>query len=189
MRIVLVFHGLPKANFVSPLAEISANPTLTFEGMSKVHSLVPELRALGSFDALFSSRMARATDTASILSVVFDLENHTLKGLSLYANKEGDEVVYYPGHEGENFGTWRKAGLAALETIFEACRPGETALAVSHRPVIAAIVCAAKGITDHKKIKALADDPGFVAKGFVILDVREEGRLGELKLSVVEQTF
>lgn len=186
MRIVLVFHGLPKANFTSPLPEVAANPTLNFEGMSRVHALVPAIRAAGPFDAIFSSRMARALDTASVLSMAFGLEIQTLKGLGQHANKEGDMVVRYPRHEHEDIGTWQREGIAAIEAIFFEYDPDETVLAVSHRPVIAGIVCASRGVRDPEKIKALADDPSFVAKGFVIIDMREE-KFSELILSVVEQ--
>jgi broad specificity phosphatase PhoE len=164
---------LPKASFPSEAAEVASNPTLTFEGMSRVHGIVPVLRMLGRFDALFSSRMARALDTASVLALAFNLEIRTISGLGQHANMEGGKVVRYPGYEDEGISTWQRQGISAIEQIFHLSRDAETVLAVSHRPVIAGIVCSLQGIRDPQKIKQIAEDQSFFDSGFVVLDATE----------------
>lgn len=177
MRIVAVFHGQKVEGIADKPAEIAVNPTLTVAGMEKIQALVPKIRELGPYYGLYSSRLARALDTASVLALALDENIQTAKGLGQHANLDGGIKTYYPGHEGESFKQWQEQALNALHEIWErigheigvTVRYDRNVLMVSHRPSIGGLVAAAKGISDEKGIESVVMDKSLTANGYVIL--------------------
>lgn len=175
-RIVMVFHekkvkmddGLPVRTWV--------NPTLSVEGMTKVLDLVPVIGALGPFNAMFCSRLARALDTASVLALELDVDFETMPRLGQYGNKEGEKVQFYPGYEDDGYVDWQDDGFNALLDIADQCKGGK-ALVISHRPVIGGIIAHVRGITDEAGIKAIVNDPSIVGPGYVVFDVEDDGTI------------
>lgn len=178
MKIVAVFHAdKNEEGLADEPREIAANPNLTLRGMEKTHQLVESIRPFGPFTACYSSRLARALDTASILCLAFGLDLQTLEGFGQHANKVGDEIVYYPGHEEENFLFWQKEAIAAFRHIIARHKAEETILVVSHRPSLAGVVAWIEGIEDEEAIKRIANNPAFAEKGFIVFEVDEEGKI------------
>jgi broad specificity phosphatase PhoE len=139
--------------------------------MEKILGLSEAIRELTP-TACYSSRLARALDTASVLANELDLEIKTIKGLGQYANKDGQDVHYYPGHEKEGMVEWQDQAVEALCQIATHHGVDEVVLIVSHRPSITGMVGHAKGIHDKDGLNKLIADPEVVGKPFVVLEVR-----------------
>jgi broad specificity phosphatase PhoE len=177
-QIVAVFHGKKIEGVLDYQAAVAANPTLTMEGLDAIQGgLLPKIKALGKkFKALFCSRMARALDTASVLAMDLDLDICTVAGLGQAANLDKGTVVAYPGHEADDVLTWQRDVKGALEHIHcemvydIAMSPDYNVLVVSHRPVIAAMVALAQGITDAAGIQAVLDDPTLTKDGYIVFN-------------------
>lgn len=177
MRIIAVFHEKKVEGVLGLPAAIAANPTLSLVGMQNVlEKLLPKLMAMGPFCALFTSLMARALDTSSVIAMALNLNIRTVKGLGQAGNLDQGTVIAYPGHEDDDALTWQKEGMQALlqiysEVLFNISRTEDcNVLIVSHRPVIAALVAAATGITDIDGINAIVNDKNLVGDGYRILD-------------------
>ena len=170
MRMVFVFHAAKSEVPTDAPTEIRANPPATIKGMREVQELVEKLRKFAPFAALYASRLARATDTASILALAFDLDFSSLKELGQHASRSGNESVYYPGCEDETYATWRDGALKAIEQIRERHYDKGTVLVVSHRPIIASLMMASLGISNPDVIRKLARSADFPTKPFVVID-------------------
>ncbi|EKE19787.1 MAG: hypothetical protein ACD_8C00106G0007 [uncultured bacterium] len=180
MRFIAVFHGKKEESVLNFQAAVAANPTLTMSGMDAIQNgLLPKIKTLGPFAALFCSRMARALDTASVLSMALDLDIRTINGLGQAGNLDQGTVVMYPGHENDDVLSWQSAARDAMHTIhgdvlFDIAMSNDAnVLFVSHRPVIAALVALAKGITDADGINSILDDPTLAKDGYVIFNYLE----------------
>lgn len=173
------------------IQEIGANPPMTVDGMQKILSLVPAIKAEGPFQGAYCSRLARAADAASVLALELDIDFQMLKELGQHGNKDGSNIIMYPGHDGEDMLTWQEDGLTAVETIYSkelsssgfsnmVRTPEFRILVVSHRPIIAGLVGAAQGVTDLDGLNKIVNDPTLTKKGFVVFNY--DGRT----LSIVE---
>ncbi|MFA5878509.1 MAG: histidine phosphatase family protein [Candidatus Staskawiczbacteria bacterium] len=166
----MVFHG-DKVRVEKGLPiQTWVNPPLSTQGMAKILAMVPTIKALGPFEEMFSSRLARAVDTASVLALELGLDFRTLSSLGQYGNKDGDDVAYYPLHEADGYLTWQGDGVASLRTI-SAWRSDCNVLAISHRPIIGGLIAHTRGITDEAGIKAIVNDAAITEKGYVVFEV------------------
>lgn len=174
MRIVMVFHGKKVEGFcgMSTQDAVSSNPTLSIAGMVQMQRLVDEkIRALGPFDAMFSSNMARALDTASVLSLALDMQFQTIKGLGQLGNLDRGNTIPYPGHENDGPTDWQDDGFGAISEIASRLQYADkNVLIVSHRPVIGALVALTRGITAAEKIQEVVNDPELTRDGYVVFD-------------------
>ncbi len=175
LRICAVFHSDKQSGAAGRPPAVAVNPPMTMTGMEAIDSLVakikndPRLRDR-LFDALYSSRLARALDAASVLALHFDLDIETVKELGQMANKEGNEVIKYPGHEDEDVASWQQDAMRAMRWIRED-RDDETIIVVSHRPIIGGLVAWARGVVDNREVlDQLIKDPELVKDGYVVLD-------------------
>lgn len=176
MKIVAVFHDDKVEGLAGEDPRLGANPPMTMAGMRKGLALLPEICDIGEildgFDACYSSRLARALDMASVLIGELNLDLETVNELGQWANKDGDQVIYYPGHEKENLCTWQRDALTALDIIWRRQRQivadGGLALVVSHRPIIGGWVGHTRGITDEAGLVKLVRDPALTKKGYVV---------------------
>lgn len=182
LRIIAVFHEKKAGNVIELNPAIAANPTLSIDGMQNTQDkLLPKIKELGPFAGIFTSRMARALDTASVLALALDLDIMTVKGLgqaaNLDRNTQGETVVVaYPGFEEDSYGEWLQGAIEALDDINdEMCGSGNI-LIVSHRPVIGAMVAYAEGITSPTDIEAIVNDPATVGEGYRVFDY-DDGEL------------
>lgn len=172
MKIVAVFHGEKVEGVSSELAPIRSNPTMTVKGMESIQALVPAIAEHGPFAAIYTSLLARALDAASVLALALGIPG--LSGLDVlgqHANKDGGDVIFYPGHEGEDVMTWQEQGLAAVGILRNRYGSQATLLVVSHRPIIGGIVAAAHGISDKAGIHGVVTNPNLIANGFVVFEV------------------
>ena len=174
-RITMVFHCQKVEGLLGYPLELGANPPMTMEGMEKIHRLLPALNENGPYDGgvIYCSRLARALDTASILGLHYNMDIQTMKELGQNGNLDGNNVIMYPGCEGESYSHWQSIGVAALRKIAQS--KWTFSLAVSHRPVIGGIVAFTKGITDKNGIAAVVGDKTLTAKGYVVFEVEELG--------------
>lgn len=180
MIITAVFHG-PKANGVAGLpGQVASNPPLSLAGMENIHRLAQKWKTDSifpkEFDGFYSSRMARATDTASVLANEWDMDFLTLRKLGQMANKEGDVIHYYPGCEEESLVTWQADAIDAITSICNRHGSDHHVLVVSHRPIIGGIIALSQGIqSDEVALDKVVSDPLIVAAGFVQFDVKVVG--------------
>lgn len=174
---VLVFHPTKMDGLESYGAKIASNPPLTIPGMEELLDLIPKLEEFGPFSKLYCSRLQRASGAVSFLSLHFDLDFSSKKGLGQHASKDGSEIFFYPGYEGEDFSTWQEEAVRALLEIADESRDGDIVLVVAHRPTIAGIVCYANGINNPKGIHKMANDPGFAAPGFALAQVLQSDEI------------
>jgi broad specificity phosphatase PhoE len=179
MRFVMVFHG-PKAEELSGPVEVRVNPPLTIAGMNKIFSLVPAVRQHAPFAGFYSSRLARALDTASILALELNQDFATSGLLGQYANKDGNDVIFYPGSEKEGFVEWQQSGLNAVAKLWHRHKdadPNGTILVVSHRPIIGGIIAAIQGVKDKDAINKIVNDPSIAEKGFAVIETDDGANL------------
>lgn len=178
MKIVAVFHGAKVEGMAGRPTKIGANPPMTVDGMQKILALVPTIAAEGPYTSAYCSRLSRAMDAASILALELDMDFETMKDLGQHGNKDGSDVIMYPGNEGENMSDWQRQGGRAISKLFDL--QAKTVLIVSHRPIIAGLVAAARGVYDIDGLNAIVNDPALTKKGYVVFEC-DDG-----KLTVVE---
>ena len=177
MKIVAVFHGAKVEGLQGLNSRLGANPPMTMTGMSNILDLVPILKTLGPFDFMYVSRLARALDAASIIALELDMDFETKRELGQFGNKDGSNVIMYPGHEADGYKNWQSDGLVAIDEIWDEIdevSSEDTILIVSHRPIIGGLVAACQEIEDEDGIKAVVNDPSLTEKGYVIF--RYNGR-------------
>ena len=167
--VVAVLHGRKAERIIGP-NELRANPPLTPEGALAIHGLVPGVEAFGPFSAIYSSRLSRALGTASVFAMAYGLDIQTMELLGQPANKDGDEVIPYPGHEGEDLPDWKENGIRALRSIGTR-HVSEKILVVSHRPVIGDIIAHTRGISDAVGLETVVNNHMLAPRGFVIFSV------------------
>jgi broad specificity phosphatase PhoE len=181
MIIVAVFHDEKVAELGGLPDTIRANPPMTTRGMERILRLVPVIRARGPFKMIYTSLMARGLDAASVLAL--ELQILRLVGLAefgQFANSDGEEIVYYPGHEGEGPADWQRNALNGIKLIQAENHLFALILLVSHRPIIGALVAAAHGISLPEEILSIVIDPELTRKGYVIFETDPEGGINML---------
>jgi len=171
VKIVAVFHKDKLLGLGDKGAAIAANPPLTVVGKVEAHELALALKNQGPFSAIYASRLDRALGTASALSLILDVDIHTIKGLGQHGSKDGSIVYMYPGYEEEGYLDWQEKGVEAFRKIALQHGTDEVVIVVSHRPVLAGIALATRGVRDPEQIKALAIDPNFSKRGYVVFDI------------------
>lgn len=173
VTIIAIFHK-DKMDFQSGEhpPEILANTPLSLKGFLQTFCMVEKIRVLGPFSALFCSRQARTSAMASIFSVSFDIDFQSIKELGQYAsgNQAGDEF-FYPGHENETYRTSQENGVKAFQEIEK--RGGPKVLVVSHRPIIAGVVCRCRGVFEEKRLEKAALDSNLASREFVVFKVKD----------------
>lgn len=179
MRLITVFHGENATNLGNRDAQIGSNPPMTPDGMEKMLCLVPVIKKLAPFDAVYSARTARTLDTASILALALNVDFKTIKDLGRHANTDNNITTAFPGNENEDMCTWQKDALSAVSIIYqtelrqnEFGRNVSTAeykvLSVTHKEIIAGLIGATKGISDLNGLNDIVNDPHLSRDGFVV---------------------
>lgn len=159
MKITAVLHFEKASGFIdSESAELAANPSLSYKGFQQALGAAQLIEALGPYDGMFSSRLARALDTASVLAMHLNMDFQTMAGLGQAGNKEGDKIVMYPGFENFSFLGWQKDALSVLEEL--ELNGYNNILIVSHRPIIGALIAYAQGITSEEEIAKKVNNTG-----------------------------
>ncbi|MEK7158333.1 MAG: histidine phosphatase family protein [Patescibacteria group bacterium] len=172
MKIVAVFHGEKVEEVSSELAVIRSNPTMTVKGMESIQALVPAIAEHGPFAAIYTSLLARALDAASVLALTFGFpELSGLAALGQHANKDGNDVIFYPGYEEEDETTWQGQGMAAVTMLLHRYGSSANILMVGQTAIIGGLVAAAHGISDKAGIHAVVANPNLIANGFVVFEV------------------
>lgn len=153
MKVVAVLHGRKiEEGMTDKPAELRSNPNVSIDGLVSIHGLVEQVKAKGPYAAIYSSRLTRALDTASILALAMDMDIQTVKNLGQHCSRDANGDCFYPGHEGETVIEWRDQALKALRELENRHGANDTILVVSHRPSVGGLVAHAEGITDAKAI-------------------------------------
>ena len=178
MKAIMVFHGNKVEGLGLNPVEIKANPPMTLDGMAKILDLVPEVQGMNP-GRIYCSRMARALNTASVFSLELDLDIQTKSKLGQHGNRDGQEDIFYPGHEGEDLVKFQADGVEALREIYnEIPEKDATVLVVSHRPTICGVVAHTADVHDNRGISSFLKDPQYTDKGYVVLEINK----GTMKL-------
>ena len=117
---------------------------------------------------------------ASVFGLAFGIPVRTEEALCQYASREGDEVFFYPGHDNEWYERWQRQAVELLQNLVGGLElnPENFQILVTHRPIVAALICAHKGISDVQRMRELALSgeipPGSV---FVFNVSRREGEI------------
>lgn len=175
MKIVAVLHTEKVEGLLEKPAEIAVNPTLTVNGMEKAHEFTKTLRLLGPFAGCYCSRLARTSDIASVFCLALDLDFQTMKGLGQYASKEGDTIVYYPGHEKESFHEWQQGAVQAVEEIYKKHVQTDTVLLLAHGPTVAGLIGQARAIYSNDALKQIVRDLRSRDQKFVTFEMDNNG--------------
>lgn len=130
------------------------DPPLSERGIREAHNLVADTVCVGPFHHIFCSRLQRAAQMAAIFSLRLGLDYTSLVGLGQHGSKNGPVVTMLPGHEAETIADWQREGVAAIRQIAARMRDGETALVMTHKPVVAGIVEACFDNFDPAKVDA-----------------------------------
>lgn len=173
MKVAIVLHQDKATGLQGYPQELGANPPMTMDGLMKILSIIPALKALGPFLAMFVSRMCRACDAVSVLAMSFDMDFCSINGLGQAGNLDSDgTVIPYPGHESDGPAEWQRDGLDALEEIWDIMDDDRdsTVLAVSHRPIVGALIAAATGVFDPEGINAVVQDKSWTKNGYVVFN-------------------
>jgi alpha-ribazole phosphatase/probable phosphoglycerate mutase len=164
MRLILVRHGETPWN-VTLQYQGQGQVPLNERGRQQAHLGAERLRRAGAI-ALYSSDLARAHETATIIGSALGLTPHLLPDLREIdvGQWEGytPEELYrrFPDHMreyerdpartvrlgGESYAQLQQRALRALEQITNAHQPGETIIAVSHGGTIRALLCHVIGL-------------------------------------------
>lgn len=172
-KICMVFHDAKVEDVTRYPKVLGANPPMTMDGMENLLHLLPVIRRFGPYHVLYCSRMARASDAASVFANFYDLDFHSMEELGQKANldKASGEVIYYPGCEQQDYVYWQQSGVRAMRKISTAHLKQTNVLVTSHRPVIGGIVAHTKGITTNDSLKGFIHDPELTKKGYVLVNV------------------
>ena len=169
IRIIFIPHGEKAKGDATMDGQVRMNPPMTMPGMQAIYNQVlPLVHNLGPYASMWCSRLGRALCTASILAVELDMDFATMDELGQYANSDSVGDVYGRGHEGENELSWQHQALTALDKIYLQAQHGDTVLVVSHRPILAGLVAAARGIYDLDSVHAILYDKGLTEDGTVV---------------------
>jgi broad specificity phosphatase PhoE len=165
MKITAVLHFNKAQGFIdSEALELAANPSLSLQGFEEALEIAPTIKAMGPFDGMFTSRLARALDTSSVLAMYLDMDFQTIRELGQAGNKEGNKIIMYPGFEDYSFLGWQNNAISALKRLELA--DYQNILIVSHRPIVGALHAFSKGITNesgiaHVVLSELGNEPIF----------------------------
>jgi broad specificity phosphatase PhoE len=153
MKVVAILHGKKAEQGITDKpAAIRSNPNLSVEGIVGVHALVEQVKAMGPYVALYSSRLARALDTASIFALALNMDIRTVKELGQHSSRDANGDCFYPGFEGETVIEWRDQAIKALLILNQRHSADDTVLVVSHRPSVGGLIAHTRGITDEPAI-------------------------------------
>jgi 2,3-bisphosphoglycerate-dependent phosphoglycerate mutase len=149
VELLLIRHGLP-FRVADPDRSGPADPGLEPKGVQQVHLLGRGLAEEGGIDALYTSPLRRAIETAEHLAKVLELPMQVVDDL---AESDRHSPVYIPMEELRRDPDWRRRMdaeepgrtsereefrtriVAAIEGIIEA-NPGRRVVAVCHGGVI-----------------------------------------------------
>ncbi|MFH1111736.1 MAG: histidine phosphatase family protein [Patescibacteria group bacterium] len=172
ITITCVLHG-EKVKVLGENQALLANPTMSLKGMEATQALIERIRAVGPFDKVYASRLARANDTASVVCMGLNLDWETLKILGQYADRQDGKTVCYPGHEDEGYPKWQdhtKRLLTWIHDYYIRYLPLTTdgpdviidkplaqhVLVFTHRVIIANLIGITQKISDLDRIKDIA---------------------------------
>jgi broad specificity phosphatase PhoE len=164
MRLILVRHGETPWN-VTLQYQGHVNVPLNERGRDQARHTAARLARLGA-DALYTSDIARAAETAEIIGAALGLKPAPMPDLREIdvGNWEGltPEELYrrYPAHMaeferdpartvrlgGESYAQLQQRALVGLKRIYEAHKPGNVIVAVSHGGTIRALLCHVIGL-------------------------------------------
>ncbi len=164
MRLLLVRHGETDWNAAGRI-QGSTDTALNARGRAQAAELAERLRAAGPAEALYTSPMLRARETAEIIGAALGLVPQPMEELRelSFGAWEGcswEEIQRrWPGDfawcetdrfnrappGGESYAQLARRVLPAVEDIRR--RPGGTAIAVCHSAVIRTVLCALNGLT------------------------------------------
>lgn len=180
LRVVCVFHPEVLEGLLEEYGmEVAANPVPSPKGMKDISSLIPNLEKYGPYGGLYCSRLSRSSAAISPISIHYDLDFCSIKGLGQHAKKEGDKVLYLPGYEHEDFRVWQEEAVKAILDIRHRHPEGGAVLILGHRPTIAGLWCHMKGINDPNEARRIANDPWFYGCGFIVISVRNDDTFHE----------
>ena len=165
MRLLLVRHGETDWNAAGRIQGCTDTP-LNARGRAQAAALAEKLRSSEErAEALYTSPLRRARETAAIVGAELALEPETVEALREisfgvwegcsweeiqrrwpreFAWCEGDRLRRSPPG-GESYGQLMERALPAVEAIRRA--PGGTAVAICHSAVIRAVLCALEGMS------------------------------------------
>lgn len=179
MRVVVVLHKEKEEGLGKYGAKVAANAPLSLKGFLEAHELIPGLEPYGPFAAIVCSRLARTSEMVSVYALHFDVEFSSRKELGQHASKDGDEVFFYPGCEDEYYAYWQKNAVQffkeELGALAKALGDEATILIVTHRPIVAGLLCYLKGSSDEAEMKALARGSEIFKKDFYVFEVSGDG--------------
>lgn len=180
MKAVVVLHEEKWEKLGHLGSVIASNPPLSILGFIRSHNLIEKLKPVGPFSGIFCSRLARTLEMASVFALAFDVEVESRRELGQHASREGNEVFFYPGYEKEWYEDWQRNAvgffqgeLSRLAKDHEDC----TILVLTHRPILAGILCHLKGISDPEEMKVLARSGELSKKDFYVFEVSPEGKI------------
>jgi broad specificity phosphatase PhoE len=184
MILVFVPHGAKVTVVTQYDPRLASDPPMTMEGKKKILEIVPTIRSYGPYEGVFSSMMDRACETmTTVVNALGDIGEVTcLRCLGQRANLDSDgTIIRYPGYEAEdNPTTWQVQVKTSIHNIslrlparLSACE--QKVLVFSHRPILAAMIAAAQGITDASGIQAILDDKTIVGPGFRVFRISDGG--------------
>lgn len=156
MKVVAILHGKKvEEGMTDKPSALRSNPNLTVDGLVGIHNLVEQVRAKAPYAAIYSSRLTRALDTASVLALALDMDIQTVKKLGQHCSRDAGGDCFYPGFEGETVVDWKNQAVSALLDLQKRHSPDDTILVVSHRPSIGGLVAHTKGIEDENGIMGI----------------------------------
>lgn len=185
LKIVVVPHGAKVTGVTQYPPELGADPPMTMEGKAKMLALVPTLKELGPYDAVFCSLMDRACGTMCTIVKQLGVKRVIcIDELGQYGNLDSDgTVIAYPGHENDDVLTWKKQGLQTVQIIHTEVAQGGLAegftdgkehlkkvLVFTHRSILAGLIAAAAYISDAEGIQKILDAKELPGKGFRVFD-------------------
>ncbi len=157
MKVTTVLHFDKASGFInSESPELAANPSLSLKGFEQALDIAPKVKAYGPFEGMFTSRLARALDTASVLSLYLEMDFQTMFEFGQFGNKEGDKIVMYPGFEAYSYIGWQNSALSGLEYL--ELTGYDNVLIISHRPIIGALYAYAQDIVNETGIKSVVNN-------------------------------
>ena len=157
MKILAVYHQ-QNGDWSSEEVRLAANAGLSINGAKDTLTVIPKLKEHGSITAMYSSRMARAVDTASFISLELDLDYATLPELAPYSAFTGGNLVRYPGYPETRHSESQGKVLERLKNLY-VDHANETIILVSHKTIIGMLLSAVEGVLgDDKKILEFAMD-------------------------------
>lgn len=188
-RQIWVFHGKPsldQSEIDGLPSEVLANPPLTPQGKKLlIEQVIPHLKKMGPYGAVYSGRLDRVLGTASAIvhELGDEVDLQTMYQLSQRCGANGKVITPYPGHEHESYREWQDQAVLAARLIAMRHKFGQRVLVVSTRPMIGGLLSSLQGVTDPEGIEKIAMDPDVEKNGYRIFNVDCDG---EQAIALVE---